>query len=130
MAAPLAVLTVLAFLGAVLAAAEPPGWLDWCPPWALVAAGAILAVLTTWLVEPWATRRRALADRERDALDQLARHLGRRNRLPRPREVDPLALRVHQAIPLEVDAGRGGASGRLDPRLPTWVEPADRQVPQ
>jgi len=92
MAAPLAVLAVLAFLGAILAAAAPPGWLDWCPPWALAAAGAVLAVLTTWLVEPWATRRRAYADRQRDALDQLAGHLGRANRLPHPREVDPLAL--------------------------------------
>jgi hypothetical protein len=73
---PVAVLAVLAFAGAVLTASSPPGWLGWCPPWALAAAGAGLAVLGTWLVTPWATRRRRRADQDQDALDELARHRG------------------------------------------------------
>jgi hypothetical protein len=48
--------------GTVRTASRPPGWLGWCLPWALAAAGAVLAVLGTWLVQPWATRRRTRAD--------------------------------------------------------------------
>jgi hypothetical protein len=123
MAAPVAVLAVLAFAGAVLTASSLPSWLGWCPPWALAAAGAGLAVLGTWLVAPWATRRRGRADQVKDALDALGRYLGWSTRLPLLSEMDPLELRVHQAIPLPADqaTGQRPAAG-VDSRLPSWVD--------
>jgi hypothetical protein len=95
MAAPVA---VLAFTGAVLTARKPPSWLGWYPPWVLAAAGAGLAVLGTWLVAPWATRRRRRADEDRAALDELGRYLGWSTRPPLLSEMDPAELGVHQAI--------------------------------
>jgi hypothetical protein len=67
----------------VLTASEPPSWLGWCPPWALAAAGAGLAVLGTWLVQPWVTRRHSRADQDRAAVDEVARYLGWSTELPR-----------------------------------------------
>ena len=123
MAAPAAVLALLAVVAALIGGDERPGWLGWAPAWVLAALAAALAAFTTWLVEPWATRRRAQVDREWTVRDQLGRHLGRGSRLPRLDEMDPLALRVHQAIPaLPDDELTVARPGGLSPRLPIWIE--------
>ncbi|HEX2356241.1 MAG TPA: hypothetical protein VHI50_07235 [Micromonosporaceae bacterium] len=49
-----------------------------------------------------ATRRRA-SRRDHAALAELGRYLGWSTRLPLLSEMDPLRLRVHQAIPLPGD---------------------------
>ncbi|RZU72838.1 tetratricopeptide repeat protein [Micromonospora kangleipakensis] len=123
MAAPVVALAVLAFVGAVLTASRPPSWLGWCPPWLLAAAGAGLAAVGTWMVQPWATRRRARADVDHAALGELGRYLGWSTRLPLLSEMDPLEMRVHLAIALPADpATTSDAVTGLDSRLPSWVE--------
>jgi tetratricopeptide (TPR) repeat protein len=122
MAAPAAVLALLAFVAALIGGDERPGWLGWAPSWVLAALAAALAALSTWLVEPWATRRRAQTDREWTIRDQLGRHLGRADRLPRLDEMDPLALGVHRSIPVSADDHTSERPEGLDPRLPAWIE--------
>ena len=97
---PVLLLAVLAAAVVVLEAAESPSWLGWLPPWSSAAIAAALAVFVAWWFEPWATRRTEQSAREQKAVDRLRAHLGRQETLARVRDVDPLALRVHQAIPL------------------------------
>jgi hypothetical protein len=145
---PVLLLAVLAAAVAVLQAAEFASWLAWLPPWSYPAIAAALAVVVAWWFEPWATRRAELSARERAAVDRLRAHLGRQETLARVRDVDPLALRVHQAIPLPDTAATptgvrpgaappavrsrrrwslrrrraGGNADALNRALPTWID--------
>jgi hypothetical protein len=100
MAAPILVLAGMAAVTAVVSSTKPPAWLAGVPALVLSVAAAVLVVLGLWWAEPWAARRQAQAGAERSAIEQLRRHLGRRERLPRLGEpaAAALALRVHPAI--------------------------------
>jgi len=103
MVLPVLVLAVLAATAAVTKLTRPPSWLTWLPPWLAPVAAAVLGVLGVWWAQPWAKRRQAAADKDRQAIERLKQHLsGRVNALPllgEP-EADALALGVHEAIPL------------------------------
>jgi len=144
---PVLVLAVLAAAVAILEAAESPSWLAWLPAWLSGGIAAALAVAVASWAEPWAARRRDESAREKKAVDRLRAHLGRQENLARVREIDPLALRVHPAIPLPDTGADAGAArqdpplslrrrlrwlirwrtapdrgGTLDPRMPTWID--------
>ncbi len=124
--APVLVLAGLAGFGALLALPELPAWLIWAPAWLVAVAAAVCGVVGVWWFEPWALRRQGEADRERLAVDQLRRHLGRRDALSGIGRgtATGLALRVHPAIPLAPgDPAPAGAG--VDPGLPDYV---DREV--
>jgi predicted negative regulator of RcsB-dependent stress response len=149
MAVPVLALAVIAAVTALVAMDERPAWLKWLPPWAATVTAGVLGVLGVWGVTPWATRRKAAAEREELALETLRAHLGRQGHLARIGETSAraLALRVHPALPLppsdhSVDPvpdglptwrprwlrlPHGGSEGRsgvggLDRDLPTFVE--------
>ncbi len=141
MAAPVLVLAALAAATALVGLTKPPAWLAWLPPWGVAGIAAVLAVLGTWLIEPWATRRQAVTKQERESLDLLRRHLGRQDRLPHIGEASAqaLALRVHPATGLpakHADLQRPArapkpdrrqtaphtSSSGLDPDLPVFVD--------
>ena len=144
-AIPVLILAAVAAVTALAGLAEPPSWLAWCPPWLSVTIAAVFGVLGTWWVGPWTAKREEAATQERGAVEQLRRHLGRQQTLPRMGDpsVRALAMGVHRAIPLAdsllatpvaADASRRvarswrrlAASDKqgvgLDPELPTYVE--------
>src|SRR6187455_1291646 len=143
--APPLVLTGLAVIGAVIALDQPSSWTAWAPEGLLVAVGAVLVAVGTYWLKPWEARRSAKADEERRAVDQLRRHLGRRDRLPRLGDpaASALALRVHPATAAPKSEPRGGAAPRArrswrrpgqgrpatsDHDLPTFVDRVEGDV--
>jgi hypothetical protein len=115
MAVPVLVLAVIAGVTALAGLTEPPSWLSWCPPWLSATVAAVLGVLGTWWAEPWAERRQAEAEKERQAVERLRKYLGGRvQALPRLGEpgAKALALRVHEAIPIS-QPGAGAATSTV-----------------
>jgi tetratricopeptide (TPR) repeat protein len=102
MALPVLVLAGIAAAAALIGLETPPAWMGWLPPWAATVTAGVLGVLGTWWASPWATRRKATAEAEQQALEELRTHLGRQDHLARIGETSAhaLALRVHPALPL------------------------------
>ncbi|MCW2632362.1 MAG: Tetratricopeptide repeat protein, partial [Pseudonocardia sp.] len=147
--APVAAAVLLAAATALLQLPEPPSWLAWGPAWLMAAIGAALGAGGATTVDRWRARREAEVDRDRPAITLLVEHLGRQAGLVRIGEqgAHPLALRVHEAIPLvptgeltaaQLAPGRHGtplvsraersAVGGLDPDLPAFVDRTHLQV--
>jgi hypothetical protein len=122
MALPVLLLAVLAAVGAVVGAQDPPSWLAWLPPWLAAVGAAVLGVVGTWAAEPWASRRKDSSGRDRETVEALRRHLGRQRGLRRMADMAPLALRVHPAVDLqEVDQQDRADRDRADGDLPSFV---------
>lgn len=125
MAAPVLVLAGIAAVTMLAGLANPPSWLAWCPPWLSAMVAAVLGVLGTWWAGPWAKVRGGVAAQEREAAEQLRRHLGS-DRAAFPRIGDAsaaaLLLGVKPAIRLSMPADSAAplASGRSRRFLRRW----------
>ncbi|KAB1978518.1 hypothetical protein [Streptomyces triticiradicis] len=113
MITPVLFLAGLAGGGAILASLGASVW--WAAPGA-----AALAVVADVGVRPWLEQRQAGGQLDRTAVAALRVHAGRRGRLPRVVEGDPLRLGVHPAVSLPHGSGADAEPGP-DPKLPTWV---------